>query len=363
MANNSDTLKQNVMDAITAANDLDTLESVRVAALGKKGAVSALLKSLGAMTHEERQEKGPLYNGLKDNITAALAARKSDLEAQALESALATQALDVSLPAPASAPLLGRVHPVSQVLDELIAIFADMDFDIAQGPEIETDYYNFTALNIPEAHPARQMHDTFYMKKARKSVLRTHTSPVQIRTMEAGDPPFRFIAPGRVYRCDSDQTHTPMFHQIEGLVVDETTHLGHLKWVLETFLARFFEVDEVALRFRPSYFPFTEPSMEVDVPYHKEDGRIVVGSGDEWLELGGCGMVHPVVLAGAGVDAGRYQGFAFGMGIDRLAMLKYGMPDLRAFFDGDMRWLKHYGFLPFDVPSLAAGLSSGIVGR
>ncbi|MBE8191607.1 MAG: phenylalanine--tRNA ligase subunit alpha, partial [Alphaproteobacteria bacterium] len=268
MANNSDTLKQNVMDAITAANDLDTLESVRVAALGKKGAVSALLKSLGAMTPEERQEKGPLYNGLKDNITAALAARKSDLEAQALESALATQALDVSLPAPASAPLLGRVHPVSQVLDELIAIFADMDFDIAQGPEIETDYYNFTALNIPEAHPARQMHDTFYMKKARKSVLRTHTSPVQIRTMEAGDPPFRFIAPGRVYRCDSDQTHTPMFHQIEGLVVDETTHLGHLKWVLETFLARFFEVDEVALRFRPSYFPFTEPSMEVDVPYH-----------------------------------------------------------------------------------------------
>ena len=246
-------------------------------------------------------------------------------------------------------------------MEELSAIFASMGFDVAEGPDIESGFYNFTALNIPEAHPARQMHDTFYLtaeEDGEPLLLRTHTSPVQVRTMQAGDPPFRFIAPGRTYRCDSDQTHTPMFHQMEGLVVDEATHMGHLKHTLEAFLTAFFEVDNVAIRFRPSYFPFTEPSMEVDMRCHRDGDKLVVGSGDDWMEIGGSGMVNPHVLTHAGIDAEKYQGFAFGMGIDRLAMLKYGMPDLRAFFGADLRWLKHYGFLPIDVPGLAGGLSN-----
>lgn len=347
--------------AIANAADIDTLEAVRVAALGKKGRVSDLMKGLGGMSPEERKEMGPKLNGLKDRLTDALAARKDELNQAALEARLAHEKIDVTLPVRASALELGRIHPLSQVWDEVVAIFADMGFAVEQGPDIETDHYNFGALNFPEGHPAREMHDTFYFEPdetgARK-LLRTHTSPVQVRTMEAGKPPFRFICPGRTYRCDSDQTHTPQFHQIEGLVIDEVTHLGHLKWTLEEFLRAFFEVDGVELRMRPSFFPFTEPSMEVDVRCARLGNEIRIGEGEDWLEILGCGMVHPNVLRASGVDPEKYQGFAFGMGLDRIAMLKYGIPDLRAFFESDLRWLRHYGFAALDVPTLSGGLSS-----
>ncbi|MDO8290416.1 MAG: phenylalanine--tRNA ligase subunit alpha [Parvibaculum sp.] len=354
-------LEADIVAAIVAANDEATLDAVRVAALGKKGSVSDLMKSLGGMSAEERQTAGPALNGLKDRLTEALAARKSALTEAALEARLAHEKIDVTLPVRESAIEAGRIHPLSQVLDEVISIFADMGFAYEQGPDIESDHYNFTALNFPEAHPAREMHDTFYFEPradGSRLLLRTHTSPVQVRTMEKGKPPFRFICPGRTYRSDSDQTHTPQFHQIEGLVIDETTHMGHLKWVLEEFLRAFFEVEGVELRMRPSFFPFTEPSMEVDVRCARLGNEIRIGEGDDWLEILGCGMVHPNVLKAAGLDPEKYQGFAFGMGLDRIAMLKYGIPDLRAFFESDLRWLRHYGFSALDVPSLAGGLSS-----
>jgi phenylalanyl-tRNA synthetase alpha chain len=354
-------LEAEFMTAIADAVEEVSLEAVRVAALGKKGRVSELMKSLGAMSTEERQTAGPALNGLKDRLTQALAARKSALAEAALEGRLASEKIDVTLPVRESAAEAGRIHPLSQVLDEIIAIFADMGFAYEQGPDIESDHYNFTALNFPESHPAREMHDTFYFEpKADGSrlLLRTHTSPVQVRTMEKGKPPFRFICPGRTYRSDSDQTHTPQFHQIEGLVIDETTHMGHLKWVLEEFLAAFFEVDGVELRMRPSFFPFTEPSMEVDVRCARLGNEIRIGEGDDWLEILGCGMVHPNVLQAVGLDPEKHQGFAFGIGLDRIAMLKYGIPDLRAFFESDLRWLRHYGFSALDVPTLAGGLSS-----
>jgi phenylalanyl-tRNA synthetase alpha chain len=347
--------------AIADAMDEATLEAVRVAALGKKGRVSELMKGLGGMSAEERKTAGPALNGLKDRLTDALSARKAALSEAKLEARLAEEKIDVTLPVRESPAEAGRIHPLSQVLDEVVAIFADMGFAVEQGPDIETDHYNFTALNFPESHPAREMHDTFYFEpKADGSrlLLRTHTSPVQVRTMERGRPPFRFICPGRTYRSDSDQTHTPQFHQIEGLVIDETTHMGHLKWVLEEFLRAFFEVDGVELRMRPSFFPFTEPSMEVDVRCARLGNEIRIGEGDDWLEILGCGMVHPNVLKSAGIDPEKYQGFAFGMGLDRIAMLKYGIPDLRAFFESDLRWLRHYGFSALDVPTLAGGLSS-----
>ncbi len=358
---NSTELESSIVQAIEAATNVAALEDVRVAALGKKGSISALLKTLGGMSNEQRQEKGPVFNQLRDRITQAIAERKQALEADALSAQLTNETQDMTLPVEADPLLSGRIHPVSQVMDELSAIFADMGFDVAEGPDIESDYYNFTALNVPEAHPARQMHDTFYFHpnaEGERLLLRTHTSPVQVRTMQAGGPPFRFIAPGRTYRCDSDQTHTPMFHQVEGLVVDESTHMGHLKWTLQAFLAAFFEIDNIAIRLRPSYFPFTEPSMEIDMQCRRDGNQLIVGEGDDWMEIGGSGMVHPTVLQHAGIDSEKYQGFAFGMGIDRLAMLKYGMPDLRAFFDADLRWLKHYGFVPLDVPSLSSGLSN-----
>lgn len=362
-------LESSLLQAIDAALDVAALEELRVSALGKKGSISALLKTLGGMSPEERQENGPVFNQLRDRITEQITHRKMALEADALTAQLARETQDMTLPVEADPLLSGRLHPVSQVMDEIAAIFADMGFDVAEGPDIESDYYNFTALNIPEAHPARQMHDTFYFPpnaEGERLLLRTHTSPVQVRTMQAGSqsggqaggPPFRFIAPGRTYRCDSDQTHTPMFHQVEGLVVDETTHMGHLKWTLQAFLAAFFEVDNIAIRLRPSYFPFTEPSMEIDMQCRRDGNQLIVGEGDDWMEIGGSGMVHQAVLQHAGIDTDKYQGFAFGMGIDRLAMLKYGMPDLRAFFDADLRWLKHYGFVPIDVPSLSGGLSN-----
>jgi phenylalanyl-tRNA synthetase alpha chain len=351
---------ETVLAAISAANTLDALDAARVAALGKQGNISALLKTMGQMSPEERQTQGPLINGLRETVTAALAEKKAALETAELNLRLATEGLDMTLPAPATPR--GSIHPVSQVMDELAEIFADMGFAVAEGPEIEDDWRNFGALNIPETHPARAMHDTFYFPdkddQGREMLLRTHTSPVQIRTMTTQQPPIRIIAPGRVYRSDSDATHTPMFHQIEGLVIDKGIHLGHLKWTLETFLKAFFERDDVVLRLRPSYFPFTEPSAEVDVGYSIVNGKRVIGGSEGWMEVLGSGMVHPKVIANCGLDPDEYQGFAFGTGVDRLAMLKYGMDDLRAFFDGDGRWLGHYGFAALDVPTLSGGVGA-----
>ncbi|MFD1765832.1 phenylalanine--tRNA ligase subunit alpha [Sphingorhabdus buctiana] len=355
------TLQNQILAAIDAADTPDTLEAVRIDALGKQGSVSALLKSLGQMSPEERQQQGPVINGLREAVTNGIAAKKAALETAILNQRLATERLDMTLPAPESPR--GTVHPVSQVMDELAEIFADMGFAVAEGPEIEDDWHNFSALNIPETHPARAMHDTFYFpdqmeRDGRKMLLRTHTSPVQIRTMTSQEPPIRIIAPGRVYRSDSDATHTPMFHQVEGLVIDKGIHLGHLKWTLETFLRAYFENDDVTLRLRPSYFPFTEPSVEVDVGFSWVKGKRVLGGTENWMELLGSGMVHPKVLRNCGIDPDVYSGFAFGVGVDRLAMLKYGMDDLRAFFDGDNRWLQHYGFNALDVPTLSGGVGA-----
>jgi phenylalanyl-tRNA synthetase alpha chain len=353
------TLERDILGAIAGADDETALEQLRVAALGKKGSISELLKTLGGMSPEERREKGPLINGLRDQVAEAIAARKSALQERALNARLALERIDVTLPT-RPAPQ-GTIHPVSQVLDEITAIFADLGFAVAEGPDVETDDYNFTKLNIPPDHPARQMHDTFYVSPqadGSRHVLRTHTSPVQVRTMLAQKPPIRIISPGRTYRVDSDATHSPMFHQIEGLVIDEVTHLGHLKWVLEEFCKAFFEVDKVELRARPSFFPFTEPSVEWDLRCDRSTpGRILFGTGNDWLELAGSGMVHPKVLAMCGIDPERYQGYAFGGGIDRLAMLKYGIPDIRPFFESDIRWLRHFGFGPLDIPTLDGGLS------
>jgi phenylalanyl-tRNA synthetase alpha chain len=354
-------LETELLAAIDAAPDEAALEEVRVAALGKSGSVTALLKTLGSMTPDQRKQQGPLINGLKDRITVAIASRREALKAATLDQRLNTERVDVTLPLPEPPTERGRVHPISQVMDELTAIFADMGFAIAEGPDIETDDYNFGKLNFPEGHPAREMHDTFYFNRkpdGSRMLLRTHTSPVQIRTMLAQKPPIRVIIPGRTYRSDSDQTHTPMFHQVEGLVIDKSSHLGHLKWILQEFCQAFFEVDQVKMRFRPSFFPFTEPSLEVDIQCHRDKGEIRFGEGEDWMEILGCGMVHPNVLRNCGLDPAEYQGFAWGLGIDRIAMLKYGMPDLRAFFEADVRWLSHYGFRPLDFPTLAGGLSA-----
>ena len=349
------------LSEIAAAASLADLEAIRVRTLGKSGAITALLKTLGGMTPEQRQSEGPKIHALREAVNKAIGDRKALLEAEALNARLATEKLDMSLAVSIGAQ--GSVHPVSQVMDELAEIFADLGFAVATGPEIEDDWHNFTALNIPETHPARAMHDTFYFPETqkldgRKALLRTHTSPVQIRTMMTERPPIRIIAPGRTYRSDSDATHTPMFHQVEGLVIDRGIHMGHLKWTLETFVRAFFERDDIVLRLRPSYFPFTEPSAEVDVGYTREKGRRVIGGSEGWMEVLGCGMVHPRVIANCGLDPNEWQGFAFGTGVDRLAMLKYGMDDLRAFFDGDLRWLKHYGFRALDVPTLSAGIGA-----
>jgi phenylalanyl-tRNA synthetase alpha chain len=353
-------LEKTLLGEIAAAADEAAVETVRIAAMGKNGSVSALLKTLAAMTPQERREQGPVINRLKERVNAAISARKAQLGNAALEARLNTETVDVTLPVRAPPAEIGRIHPVSQVTEELIAIFADMGFSVAEGPDIETDDYNFGKLNFPEGHPARAMHDTFYFNPkpdGSRLLLRTHTSPVQIRTMLAKPPPIRVIIPGRTYRSDSDQTHTPMFHQVEGLVVDKSSHLGHLKWILQEFCKAFFEVDQVNMRFRPSFFPFTEPSLEVDIQCRRDKGEIRFGEGEDWMEILGCGMVHPNVLRNCGLDPDTYQGFAWGMGIDRIAMLKYGMPDLRAFFEADVRWLAHYGFRPLDFPTLAGGLS------
>jgi phenylalanyl-tRNA synthetase alpha chain len=368
-----ESLRRELSGAVAAAADEGALDAVRVAALGKKGSVSALLASLGKMPPEERKTAGPLINGLKAEVGALLEARGGELREAALAARLAAERVDLTLPLKPAPTAAGRIHPVSQVIDEITAIFSDMGFSIAEGPDIETDYYNFTALNFPEGHPAREMHDTFFMQPSPdgvRRVLRTHTSPVQIRTMAPSggpsapyitghiDPPIRVVIPGRTYRNDSDQTHTPMFHQVEGLVIDTSSHIGQLRWVLEEFLKAFFEVESVKTRFRPSFFPFTEPSMEVDVQCDRRGSEVRIGEGSDWLEILGCGMVHPNVLRNCGLDPEIHQGFAWGMGIDRLAMLKYGMSDLRPFFEADKRWLDHYGFRPLDLPTLFGGLSS-----
>ena len=354
-----DKILMDALASVQAAPDTEALEAARVGLLGKKGSISALMATLGKMEPEARKEAGARLNQVKDQVAEAIAARKAVLDAAALDARLARETVDVTLPARPDVTV-GRVHPIAQVMDEMVAIFANMGFEVAEGPDIEDDFHNFTALNIPAEHPARQMHDTFYFgeqEDGSRHLLRTHTSPVQIRTMLSNKPPIRIIAPGRTYRCDSDMTHTPMFHQIEGLVIDKTTHMGHLKGCLMEFVSSFFEVEGVPVRFRPSFFPFTEPSAEVDIGCSREGGELKIGKGAGWLEIGGSGMVHPNVLRACGIDPEEYQGFAFGMGVERMAMLKYGIPDLRTFFESDLRWLKHYGFVPLDVPTLSGGLT------
>ncbi|HMO42465.1 MAG TPA: phenylalanine--tRNA ligase subunit alpha [Phenylobacterium sp.] len=365
-----DILKTELIAQVDAAADPAALEAIRVAALGKSGQISELLKSLGKMSPEDRREKGPAINGLRDAVAERIAQRKAAMEAAELDRRLAAETIDLSLPAPPRRK--GSVHPTMQVMDEMVAIFAEMGFSVAEGPDIETDFNNFTALNFPPKHPAREMHDTFFMApdaNGERKVLRTHTSPVQVRVMRqlnekvpawvasGQEPPIRVVVPGRTYRCDSDAPPTPMFHQMEGLVIDRAIHMGHLKWTLDTFISRFFETEGVVSRFRPHHFPFTEPSAEMDVQCDRSGGDIRIGTGTDWLEVVGCGMVHPNVLRHCGLDPDVWQGFAFGFGVDRLAMLKYGMPDLRDMFAGDVRWLSHYGFSPFAMPNPATGLS------
>jgi phenylalanyl-tRNA synthetase alpha chain len=351
-------LEADLSARIAGAGDEATLEAIRVEALGKQGAISGLMKTLGSMSPEERQQMGPKLNGLKDRVTEAIVARKAQLAEAALEARLVAEKVDASLP---PAPVrIGSIHPISYVMEELARIFGEMGFAVEEGPDIETDFHNFTALNFPPKHPARDMHDTFFLNATdelgQRKVLRTHTSPVQVRTMLKQKPPIRMVCMGRTYRKDSDATHTPMFHQIEGLVIDEVTTMADLKGTLMAFIKAYFEIDDVKVRFRPHHFPFTEPSAEMDVGCDRSGGSVKIGTGDDWLEILGCGMVHPNVLRACGVDPEKYQGYAFGMGVDRLATLKYGMPDLRDYFASDVRWLKHYGFSPYLLPGLAGGL-------
>ena len=352
-------LQAEIIERIGAADSLDALDAIRVDVLGKKGSISLAMRELGQLEGDVRREAGQALNALKDTVSAAIENRKADLARAALEARLAGEKVDVSLsPRPEAQ---GRIHPLSRTLEEVTAIFAEMGFTVAEGPDIETDFYNFTALNIPEEHPARQEHDTFYLTpdaEGRRKVLRTHTSPVQIRTMEKIEPPIRIIAPGRTYRSDHDATHSPMFHQCEGLVIGKDIHMGHLKGCLIEFCRAFFGVDDLPVRFRASYFPFTEPSAEVDIGCSREGGGLKIGAGDDWLEILGSGMVNPRVLQNCGIDPDEYQGFAFGMGLERMTMLKYGIPDLRPFYDSDLRWMRHYGFLPFDPPSIHLGLGA-----
>ena len=354
---NVDALRAELLAEVEQAGDLEALEQVRIGTLGKKGRITDRMKTLGGLDPEARKAAGQALNAVKDAVTEAIEARRTALAGAALDARLARERIDVSLPARPEAR--GRIHPITQTIDELTAIFCQMGFTVAEGPDIESDYYNFTALNIPEDHPARQEHDTFYLQpdaEGRRKVLRTHTSPVQIRAMEKSPPPIRIIVPGRTFRSDHDATHSPMFHQVEGLVVDKKAHMGHLKGCLIDFCRAFFGIDDLPVRFRPSYFPFTEPSAEVDIGCSRKGGELKIGNYGDWLEILGSGMVNPRVLANAGIDPTEYQGFAFGMGIERIAMLKYGIPDLRPFYDSDLRWLRHYGFVPIAQPTIAGGL-------
>ena len=351
-------LRKELISDICEISDTQSLDELRIAALGKKGRITELMKGLGGVDPKQRKTIGQTLNALKAEVIDAIAARKLVLENAELDAELETDRIDVTLPIRPENH--GRVHPISQTIDEIVAVLGEMGFSIAEGPDIEDDWHNFTALNIPPDHPARQEHDTFYLPgdlDGERMVLRTHTSPVQIRSMQDGEPPFRLIVPGRTYRCDYDATHSPMFHQVEGLVIDQITHMGHLKGCLIEFCRAFFGLDDLPVRFRASYFPFTEPSAEVDIGCTRESGTLRIGHGDDWLEILGCGMVNPKVLENCGMDPAKYQGFAFGMGVERLAMLKYGIPDLRTFYETDLRWLKYYGFSALDVPSLVGGLN------
>jgi phenylalanyl-tRNA synthetase alpha chain len=353
---NIETIKDKYTSIIYNTNNLKDLDNVRISAVGKKGEISSMMQEIGKMSIDQKKQMGPLLNSLKNDIISQIDQKKNELETIAIDKALENESIDMSLPINLSE---GTLHPVQQVMEEMAVIFSNMGFSIALGPDIEDDFHNFTALNFPPGHPARDMHDTFFMSSENnkiKKVLRTHTSPVQIRTMIKDEPPIRIIAPGRTFRCDSDQTHTPMFHQVEGLYIDKGIHMGHLKGVLMDFVSKFFET-EVEVQFRPHHFPFTEPSAEMDVRYERIGSSIKIGQGSDWMEILGCGMVHPNVLRACGIDPDEYQGFAFGMGVDRLAMLKYGMPDLRDMFSSDTRWLKHYGFGPLQQANLATGLS------
>ncbi len=350
--------KTKLVASIHSASTLDELEDIRITALGKKGTITGLMKSLGSLDPDKRKEAGQLLNAIKEQVASAIDVRKVTMEDAALETQLHRDRVDVTLPIRPESN--GSIHPITQTIDELTAIFCEMGFSVADGPHIESDYYNFSALNIPPEHPARQEQDTFYLppdETGTPRVLRTHTSPVQIRTMEKTTPPIKIIVPGRTFRSDHDATHSPMFHQVEGLVIDKTSHMGHLKGCLIDFCRAFFGVDDLPVRFRPSYFPFTEPSAEVDIGCTRAGGEFRIGKGDDWLEILGSGMVHPRVLSGCGINPDEYQGFAFGMGIERIAMLKYGIPDLRPFYDTDIRWLKHYGFVPLDLPTIAGGIN------
>ena len=351
-----DKLKNEVLIKIKEANSLDDLENLRVQVLGKKGSITSLMKQLGSLEPDKRREAGQILNSLQKNIIESIDNKKSSLEETYLNEKLKNEALDITLPT--RPENIGRIHPLSKTMDEVISIFAQMGFTVAEGPDIESDFYNFTALNIPKEHPARQEHDTFYFNEdenGERKVLRTHTSPVQIRTMETLKPPLRVIVPGRTYRSDHDATHSPMFHQCEGLVLGDKLNMSHLKGCLIDFCRIFFGVDDLPVRFRPSYFPFTEPSAEVDIGCSRKSGELIIGEGDEWLEILGSGMVNPRVLQNCGLDPNEHQGFAFGMGLERVAMLKYGIPDLRPFFDSDLRWMKHYGFFPFEQTSIHQG--------
>ena len=351
-----DKLKNEVLIKIKEANSLDDLENLRVQVLGKKGSITSLMKQLGSLEPDKRREAGQILNSLQKNIIESIDNKKSSLEETYLNEKLKNETLDITLPT--RPENIGRIHPLSKTMDEVISIFAQMGFTVAEGPDIESDFYNFTALNIPQEHPARQEHDTFYFNEdenGERKVLRTHTSPVQIRTMEKLKPPLRVIVPGRTYRSDHDATHSPMFHQCEGLVIGDNLNMSHLKGCLIDFCRIFFGVDDLPVRFRPSYFPFTEPSAEVDIGCSRKSGELIIGEGDEWLEILGSGMVNPRVLQNCGLDPNEHQGFAFGMGLERVAMLKYGIPDLRPFFDSDLRWMKHYGFFPFEQTSIHQG--------
>jgi phenylalanyl-tRNA synthetase alpha chain len=349
-------IRADILAKVASAASREALEEARVAALGRSGSVTLMLRGLGALDPDARKQQGAALNLLKGEIEAAIAEAGKRLDGEALTRRLATERVDVTLPVKGDSE--GRIHPISQTVDEIVAIFGEMGFSVAEGPHIEDDFHNFTALNIPPEHPARQEQDTFYLgggDSAQRKLLRTHTSPVQIRTMQNVKPPIRIIVPGRTFRSDHDATHSPMFHQVEGLVIDRSTHMGHLKGCLIEFCRTYFDIDDLPVRFRPSYFPFTEPSAEVDIGCSREGGGLKIGGGGGWLEILGSGMVHPKVLANCGIDPNVYQGFAFGMGIERIGMLKYGIPDLRTFYDSDLRWLRHYGFLPLEVPSLTTG--------
>ena len=360
---NIENLKKEFSALIEEASSIKEIEDARVSILGKKGKITDMMKTLGQLSADERKEAGKNLNILKGEIAKLLDSKKQELEEKELNEKLSSEKIDITLSTRPETQ--GKIHPVSQIFEEVVAIFGQMGFSIAEGPEIEDDFHNFTALNIPADHPARQMHDTFYIPKEKDGandidnsyIVRTHTSPVQIRTMETSKPPIRIIAPGRTYRSDYDATHTPMFHQVEGLVIDKNITMAHLKGCLYDFVKAFFELDEIPVRYRPSFFPFTEPSAEMDIGCSKSGGELKIGAGDDWLEILGCGMVHPNVLKAGGIDPNEYQGFAFGLGLDRLAMLKYGIPDLRTFFESDVRWLKHYGFNPLDIASMTGGLS------